>query len=243
MITYNVKKINEIFFLFFIIIFSYLSITFSYSFINISNYVSNGNDQKLNRYILEKNLKKSFYIELEKYFTKNLDTFSKKFILKDDNLTISGNFSDAFILKIFSKTIDSISTDFSKSIILLYFYENSNEINNYFEKYLINFGDYSFQEYLFETSTKDEKKILELPQEVKTVIEKEEPKENFFIKIKRLKDKFKSIDYFFFISPLHFKLSVKHQDIPFVVIFNFNGINWKINNIIFNYEDLIEVIN
>ena len=67
--------------------------------------------------------------------------------------------------------------------------------------------------------------------------------EDFLIKIKRLTEKFKSIEYFFFITPIHIKLSVNHQNIPFVVIFKFNGITWKISNILINYEFLINAIN
>lgn len=156
---------------------------------------------------------------------------------------MSGTFSDTFLLKIFLKTIDSVSSDFSTPNIMLYFYENSNEINIYFEKYLKNFGNYSFQIYQSEISTKYEENNLEIAQTIKTETVNEEEKENFLIKIKRLRDKFKLIDYFFFISPIHFKLSVRHQDIPFVLIFKFNGINWKISNIIMNYEVLINVIN
>lgn len=110
---------------------------------------------------------------------------------------MSGTFSDTFLLKIFLKTIDSVSSDSSTPNIMLYFYENSNEINIYFEKYLKNFGDYSFQIYQSEISTKYEESNLEITQEIKNVTVNEEEKENFLIKIKRLRDKFKLIDYFF----------------------------------------------
>ena len=73
--------------------------------------------------------------------------------MNDNNIEISGTFSENFLLKILLKTIDSISTDFSTSKIMLYFYENSNEINIYFNKYLINLGDYSFQTYISFNST------------------------------------------------------------------------------------------
>ncbi len=131
---------------------------------------------------------------------------------------------------------------------MLYFYENSNEISIYLNKYLINFGDYSFQKYISETSKVDKKGDLENPQKKSTqlsnniiIIDEEEKKEYLLTKIKRLINKFNSTDYFFFTSPIHFKLSVFHQDIPFIVIFKFNGINWKISNIILNYEDLINL--
>ena len=170
--------------------------------------------------------------------------------MNDNNIEISGTFSENFLLKILLKTIDSISTDFSTSKIMLYFYENSNEINIYFNKYLINLGDYSFQKYISFNSTKDNKNNAETSAEEKkqasqnnVEIKKENAEEGFLIKIKRLKDKFKSIDYFFFTSPIHFKLSVIHQDIPFIVIFKFNGVNWKISHIIINYEELIILSN
>ena len=129
---------------------------------------------------------------------------------------------------------------------MLYFYENSNEINIYFNKYLINLGDYSFQKYISFNSTKDNKNDNETSSEDKKqvsqdneLIKKQNVEEGLLVKIKRIKDKFKSIDYFFFTSPIHFKLSVIHQNIPFIVIFKFNGINWKISHIIINYEELI----
>lgn len=238
---------KKVFFVFFVIIFFYLIITFFYSFINISKYVSEGNEEKLNNYILKKNLKKNIYNDFEKYIKKNLVNLSKDFEVKDKNFEISGTLSPNFATKIFLKTADFVSTDFTNSRILLYFYENSNEINIYLNRYFINFGDYSFKKYITDISEKDKKKDntdkpLKNANQLNDNIDikqKEKKEEHLLFKIKKLINKFKSTNYFFFTSPIHFKLSVLHQDIPFVVIFKFNGIDWKISNIILNYEELV----
>ena len=231
----------------FLIISFYLLSTFIFSFINISNYVSDSNEVELKKYILTNNLKRNIYIDLEKYIEKNLENFSNNFMIDDGNFQLSGTFNDNFILKILLKTIDSISTDFSTPSTMLYFYENSNEINIYFNKYLVNFGEYSFQKYFSEFSKKVNNKNKTTKEAVPNIFEDsaiiENTKESFSIKIKRLIEKSKSVDYFFFSSPLHFKLSVKHQDIPFIVMFRFNGIKWKISNIIINYQELIKLSN
>ena len=52
----------------------------------------------------------------------------------------------------------------------------------------------------------------------------------------KLIKKYKYTDYFFLISPIHFKLKVNHQDLPFSVILKFNGYKWKINEIVIPYE-------
>ena len=134
---------------------------------------------------------------------------------------------------------------------MLYFYENSNEINIYLNRYFINLGDYSFKKYITDISEIDKKKdntdkLLKEANQLNDNIDikqKEKKEEHLLFKIKKLINKFKSTDYFFFTSPIHFKLSVLHQDIPFVVIFKFNGIDWKISNIVLNYEELVNFSN
>ncbi len=129
---------------------------------------------------------------------------------------------------------------------MLYFYENSNEINNYFNKYLKNLGDYNFQKYLSDISNNGEESNIDdisVEQTIETleneIEKKQEDKESILVKINRLIKKLKATDYFFFITPIHFKLSVIHQDIPFVVIFKFNGLHWKISSLKINYEKII----
>ena len=124
-------------------------------------------------------------------------------MIDDGNFQLSGTFNNNFILRILLKTIDSISTDFSTPNIMLYFYENSNEINIYFNKYLVNFGEYSFQKYFSEVSKKFENNKNNITNEpIQNIFEDSEiiknKKESFSIKIKRLIEKSKSVDYFFF---------------------------------------------
>ena len=242
-----IETINENFFFIIILIFLYLTLTFFISFKNISKYVSENNYNQLGKYILEKKLKKNIHKDLKEYINNNLDKLSKSFEIKDDNFEISGTFSNSFILNIFYKTIESISSDFSNSKIMLYFYENSNEIDIYFNKYLSNLGDYSFQTYLNEISIEDNEsndKATENPSIQTTQeedVNKQKDKKSILIKINRLINKLKATDYFFFISPIHFKLSVTHQDFPFVVIFKFNGYYWKISNLNIGYEKIINL--
>ena len=47
-------------------------------------------------------------------------------------------------------------------------------------------------------------------------------------------------DYFFLTSPIHFKIDVKHQDIPFILILKFNGYMWKVQKITIPYKELID---
>ena len=61
--------------------------------------------------------------------------------------------------------------------------------------------------------------------------------------IQRIKSRIKSTDYFFLISPIHFKIDVKHQDIPFILILRFNGYIWQVQKIKIPYEKLINLKN
>ena len=69
--------------------------------------------------------------------------------------------------------------------------------------------------------------------------EKEEEKEEESIILKFIK-RIKSTDYFFLTSPIHFKIDVKHQDIPFILILKFNGYIWEVQKITIPYKELID---
>ena len=90
-------------------------------------------------------------------------------------------------------------------------------------------------------SVKITKNILSKSQIIK--VEDIKKNKNFNLNISRLFKKFMATNYFFFISPIHFKLSVNHQDIPFVVIFRFNGLIWKVEKIKIPYNELIKFEN
>jgi len=45
---------------------------------------------------------------------------------------------------------------------------------------------------------------------------------------------------FFLTSPIHFKIDVKHQDIPFILILKFNGYIWEVQKITIPYKELID---
>ena len=144
----------------------------------------------------------------------------------------------------------NISTDFSSPEIMLYFYFNSNELSAYLNKSFTNWGDYNFQKYILEKQSenvdvvkknKEEVEEKEVKKEVEKVEEKEvekvEKEENTILK---LINKIKSTDYFFLTSPMHFKIDVKHQDMPFILIFKFNGYIWKVQKITIPYKNLID---
>ena len=56
----------------------------------------------------------------------------------------------------------------------------------------------------------------------------------------KLIQRIKSTDYFFLTSPIHFKIDVKHQDIPFILILKFNGYIWEVQKITIPYKELID---
>ena len=140
----------KIFIVFSITIFLYLTTTFLISFINISNYVANDNSKLLDNYVYKNVLKKNLNKNINYYIENNLDNIDFEFLIKDKNLEFSGNLSKEFVLKNFQKVSSLLSSDLTNPKIMLYFYKNSNEINIYFNKLLLNFGIYSFDEYLKE---------------------------------------------------------------------------------------------
>tara|TARA_B100001057_G_scaffold233538_1_gene233776 strand:+ start:273 stop:980 length:708 start_codon:yes stop_codon:yes gene_type:complete len=224
-----------------ILSFLYLLTTFFFSFIKISNYVGSSDHKMLSSFVITDELSKNLYSNSKKYIENNLQSFSKFLIIKDKNINLSGEFSEEFILSIFLKSFKSISMELSNPEIMLYFYDNSKELNLYFQKYLLNLGYYSFGDYILETKVNKDVEIIDnknnnIKTENKNII-----KESNKIKINRIFSKLNSTQFFFFISPIHFKLSVYHQDLLFSAIFKFQGYKWKINNIIFDFSSIIKV--
>ena len=229
----------SIFIIFFI--FLYLSTTFIISFAKISNYVGSKNYELLSSFVLENELSYNLYTNSKKFIESNVTNLSEILIIKNNNTDLSGKFSEEFILKTFLNSSKSISKELSDPKIMLYFYDNSKELPIYFQKYLMNIGYYSFNEFISETNTNKDTDFVNNKNDNSQKSSIGDDEESFKIKINRLIAKLGATQYFFFISPIHFKLSVYHQDIPFTVIFKFNGFKWKISNIVLDYSDVLKL--
>ena len=223
-----------------ILIIYYIS-TFLISFTLIAKSVVNNDHISLARYINIKELRSNFYDDIYKFSLNLINLMDKNIKIKSESFELTGELTPTFLEKIFSKMSNNISTDFSNPEIMLYFYFNSNEISKYLNKSFTHFGDYNFQSYLLEKQSEnvedvenndDEKEVENNKEEEK----KEEQEENIISKfIKRIK----STDYLFLTSPIHFKIDVKHQDIPFILILRFNGYIWEVQKIKIPYKELI----
>tara|TARA_B100000575_G_C22978770_1_gene564837 strand:+ start:206 stop:913 length:708 start_codon:yes stop_codon:yes gene_type:complete len=233
----NIKFL--IFIIFFI--FLYLFTTFIFSFVKISNYVGGKNYELLSSFVLESELSNNLYTNSKKFIESNLPNLKKILIINNNNTDLSGEFSDEFILKTFLNSSKSISNELSDPKIMLYFYDNSKELAIYFQKYLMNIGYYSFNEYILESNINKDPDTVHNENDNSQDTTIDDNEESLKIKFDRLVTKFNATQYFFFISPIHFKLSVYHQDIPFTVIFKFNGFKWKISNIVLDYSSILKL--
>lgn len=232
-------KIKLIFFIF-VFIFLYLLSTFIFSFIKISNSVDREDHEMLSGYIIKNELSNNLVSNSRKYVEKNLQSLSKFLIIKNKDIDLSGQFSEQFILKTFQRSLKSISNELSNPKIMLYFYNNSQELNVYIQKYLLNLGYYSFEDYILEANIEQDIIIINKNNNFQETFNNR-VKESYKIKINRLLSKINSTHFFFFISPMHFRLSVFHQDIPFTVIFKFQGHKWKISNIILDFQSILKI--
>ena len=184
------------------------------------------------------------YKDIYEFSSSLINLMDKNIKIKSESFELTGELTPTFLEKIFSKMSNNISTDFSNPEIMLYFYFNSTELSTYLKKSLTHFGDYNFQKYLLEKHSENvedvennqgKKEAENNTKEVKES-EEEEKEENIISKIiKRIK----STDYFFLTTPIHFKIEVKHQDIPFILILRFNGIMWEVQKITIPYKKLI----
>ena len=231
---------KKIFISVFLVITYYIT-TFVISFFLITKSVVNNDPKKLEKYILRENLKNDFYnniIYYGKNFTKNMD---KKISIKNESIEFTGELTQNFINKILLKASKNIASDFSNPKIMLYFYFNSKELNEYFNKSFSNFGNYNFDQYISEKNNEDNQNnnlnINDNSKDKSKITKTTNQKNN----IMRLIKKIKSTNYFFITSPIHFKIDVKHQDIPFKVILRFNGYLWKLQKIKMPYKQLINL--
>ena len=234
-----------------ILIIYYIS-SFLISFTLLVKSVVNNDPVSLGRYINVKELKNNFYSDIYDFSSSIINLIDKNINIKNESIELTGELTPTFLEKLFSKMSKNISEDFSSPEIMLYFYFNSNELSAYLNKSFTNFGDYNFQKYLLEKQLenvndvkknkkeekKEEKEVeKEEEKEVEKEVEKEEKEENIILKFI---NKIKSTDYFFLTSPIHFKIDVKHQDIPFILIIRFNGYIWKVQKITIPYKNLID---
>lgn len=223
-----------------IILILYYFFSFLISFTMLTKAVVNNDSVLLRSYINEDDLRNSFFEDLYEFSSNLISFMDKKIKIKSESIELTGELSSTFLKKLFLRISNNISEDFSNPDTMLYFYFNSNEINTYLNKSFSHFGKYSFEKYLLQ-----KKKNLKINRNIEVKSNNEvtkEEKENSLSKLAlRIQSRFKSINYFFLTSPIHFKMDVKHQNIRFIVILKFNGYIWKVQKIKIPYNELINL--
>ena len=222
-----------------ILIIYYIS-TFLISFALLAKSVVNNDPVSLGRYINVKELRNNFYRDIYEFSLNLINVMDKNIRIKSESIELAGELTPTFLEKLFSRMSNNISTDFSSPEIMLYFYFNSNELSTYLNKSFTHFGDYNFEKYLFEKQSENVEEAENNEDEKEAENNKEEAKEEEENSISKLIQRIKSTDYFFLTSPIHFKIDVKHQDIPFILILKFNGYMWKVQKITIPYKELID---
>ena len=222
-----------------ILIIYYIS-TFLISFTLLAKSVVNNDPVSLGRYINVKELRNNFYRDIYEFSLNLINVMDKNIRIKSESIELAGELTPDFLRKLFSKMSNNISTDFSSPEIMLYFYFNSNELSTYLNKSFTHFGDYNFEKYLFEKQSENVEEAENNEDEKEAENNKEEAKEEEENSISKLIQRIKSTDYFFLTSPIHFKIDVKHQDIPFILILKFNGYIWEVQKITIPYKELID---
>lgn len=222
-----------------ILIIYYIS-TFLISFALLAKSVVNNDPVSLGRYINVKELRNNFYRDIYEFSLNLINVMDKNIGIKSESIELAGELTPTFLEKLFSRMSNNISTDFSSPEIMLYFYFNSNELSTYLNKSFTHFGDYNFEKYLFEKQSENVEEAENNEDEKEAENNKEEAKEEEENSISKLIQRIKSTDYFFLTSPIHFKIDVKHQDIPFILILKFNGYIWEVQKITIPYKELID---
>ena len=222
-----------------ILIIYYIS-TFLISFTLLAKSVVNNDPVSLGRYINVKELRNNFYRDIYEFSLNLINVMDKNIRIKSESIELAGELTPTFLEKLFSRMSNNISTDFSSPEIMLYFYFNSNELSTYLNKSFTHFGDYNFEKYLFEKQSENVEEAENNEDEKEAENNKEEAKEEEENSISKLIQRIKSTDYFFLTSPIHFKIDVKHQDIPFILILKFNGYIWEVQKITIPYKELID---
>jgi len=223
-----------------IILIVYYISTFLISFTLLAKSVVNNDPVSLGRYINDKELRNNFFEDIYEFSSNLINVMDKNIRIKSESTELVGELTPTFLEKLFSRMSHNISTDFSSPEIMLYFYFNSNEITTYLNKSFTHFGDYNFEKYLLEKQSENVEEAENNKDEKEAENNKEEAKEEEENSISKLIQRIKSTDYFFLTSPIHFKIDVKHQDIPFILILKFNGYIWEVQKIKIPYKELID---
>ena len=225
-----------------IILIIYYIFTFLISFTLLAKSVVNNDPVSLGRHINVKELRNNFYGDIYEFSSNLINLMDKNIRIKSESIELSGELTPMFLEKLFSRMSNNISTDFSSPEIMLYFYFNSNEITTYLNKSFSHFGDYNFKKYLVNKQSESIEDAGNKEDEKETKNNKDKEKlENSLLKlIQRINSRIESTNYFFLVSPIHFKIDVKHQDIPFILILRFNGYIWKVQKITIPYKKLID---
>ena len=223
-----------------VVIIYYIS-TIIISFTLITKSVVNNDSNSLNKYINVISLQNNFYSDIYNFTSKLINIMDKNIKIENESFELTGELSSSFVKKLFSKMSNNISRDFSNPEVILYLYYNSNEIKEYLNKSLINLGDYSFRKYLSEKQPENTQNNINNDDKKSFKSNEKKGKEKLQNTISKLIKRIKSTDYFFFTSPVHFKIDVKHQDIKFVIVLKFNGYTWKVENIKIPYNKLINL--
>lgn len=223
-----------------IVLILYYFFSFLISFTMLTKAVANNDSVSLKNYINEDDLRNSFSKDFYEFSSNLIRFMDKKIKIKSESIELTGELSSTFLKKLFLKISNNISEDFSNTETMLYFYLNSNEIKIYLNKSFSHFGKYSFEKYLLQ-----KKQILKINRNIEVNsnnVSTKEEKENILSNLPlRIQSRFKSINYFFLISPIHFKMDVNHQNIRFIVILKFNGFVWKVQKIKIPYSELINL--
>ena len=222
-----------------IILIVYYISTFLISFTLLAKSVVNNDPVSLGRYINVKELRNNFYRDIYEFSSNLINVMDKNIRIKSESIELAGELTPTFLKKLFSRMSDNISTDFSSPEIMLYFYFNSNELSTYLNKSFTHFGDYDFEKYLLEKQSENVEEAENNEDEKEAENNEEEAKKEAN-SISKLIQRIKSTDYFFLTSPIHFKIDVKHQDIPFILILKFNGYMWEVQKITIPYKELID---
>lgn len=228
-----------------IILIVYYIATFLISFNLLTKSVVNNDPISLGRYINEKELRNNFFEEIYEFSSNLINLMDKKIEVKSETFEFTGELTPTFFEKLFTKMSKNVSTDFSNPEIMLYFYFNSNEIKKYLNNSFSNFGNYNFEKYLVnkQSESNGEAELKKDEKVTKNNQDKAKLENSLFKLIRRINSRIESTHYFFLVSPIHFKIDVKHQNIPFVLILKFNGYMWKLQKIKIPYKELISPIN
>jgi hypothetical protein len=225
-----------------IILIVYYISTFLISFTLLAKSVVNNDPVSLVKYINVKELRNNYYGDIYEFTSSLINLMDKNIKIKSESIEFAGELTPTFLEKLFSKMSNNISTDFSRPEIMLYFYLNSNELSTYLNKSFTHFGDYNFEKYLLEKKAENVENTAknERKKEAENNKEKEKEGKKEEIIISKLIKRIQSTDYFFLTSPIHFKIDVQHQDIPFILILKFNGYIWEVQKITIPYKELID---